>query len=319
MTNKKEQISAYIVDLLSKSTKPRNQIAAISGLSNTYIKQLEKGNFINVRREKLISLGLALSLNLIEIDSLLHFFERIPLSSDDIATVLEMSKLKMKSTALLPLKNGFPLELAILAAERLDGHLTVLYPEPSFCLYPKGFRQYSERLNVTRHALYNDLVETINSERNRVFYENLEKSHENSYTQYICKDCLEDYVLKCDDPKEKEYRKEHIKIIISALKKYENFIFYIINHCPTVSFTLKQVIDDSKDTDKLFIVFWPRHLKKGRRSGRLSGFTTDNDAVIQNYRDEIDVLSRTKMEEYQHKEDLIVYLEELISHGPKDL
>ncbi|MBT7261458.1 MAG: hypothetical protein HN888_10120, partial [Desulfobacula sp.] len=301
MTNKKEQISTYIVDLLSKSTKPRNQIAAISGLSNTYIKQLEKGNFISVRREKLIAFGVALSLSLNEIDNLLNFFDRTPLSSADITTILEMSNLKMKSTALLPLKNGFPLELAILSAERLDGHLSVLYPEPTFCLYPKGFRQYSERMNVARHALYNDLVEAINSERNRVFYENLEKSDENSYTQYICKNCLEDYVLKCDDPKEKKYRNEHIEMIISALRKYKNFQFYIINHCPTMSFTLKQTSVASKDTDKLFIVFWPRHLKRGRRSGRLSGFTTDNDVVIQNYRDEIDVLSSTKMEEYQNK------------------
>ncbi len=314
MTDKKKQIIAYIGDLLSKSTKPRNQIAAISGLSNTYIKQLENGNFVSVRREKLIAFGLALSLNLVEIDKLLNFFDRTPFSSDDISTVLEMSKLKMKSTALLPLKNGFPLELAILSAERLDGDLTVLYPEPTFCLYPKGFRQYSERMNVARHALYNELVEAINSERNRVFYDNLERSGENSYTQFICKDCLEDYILNCDDPIEKKYRDEHIKLIISALKKYENFNFFIINHCPTTSFTLKQTSESSKDTDKLFIVFWPRHLKRGRRSGRLSGFTTDNNAVIQNYREEIEVLFNSKMEEFKKKSSLISYLEHLISN-----
>jgi hypothetical protein len=113
MASKKEQISAYIVDLLSKSTKPRNQIAAISGLSNTYIKQLEKGNFISVRSEKLIYFGVTLSLNFIEIYELLNFFDRTALSSTDITTFLEISRLKMKSTALLPLKNGFPLELAI--------------------------------------------------------------------------------------------------------------------------------------------------------------------------------------------------------------
>ncbi len=315
MKNRKDHIADYITDLLAKSAKPRNQVAAISGLSNTYITQLEKGNFINVRREKLISFGVALSLNLNEIDNLLNFFDRTPLAAEDIETFLEMSKCQIKSTALLPLKDGFPLELFILGAERLDGKQAVLGPEPTFCLYPEGFRQYSERMNAARHPLYSELVEAINSERNRVFHQNLEKNSGNSFVQYICKDCLEDYVQSSNDPKEKAYRIDHIRLIIEALKKYDNFEFYILNQCPAISFTLKQPekTGGKNDTDRLFIVFWPRHLNSGRRSGRLSGFATDNDVVIQNYREEIESISRTVMEEYKNKDSLIEYLKGLIS------
>ncbi len=315
MKNRKDDIAGYITDLLAKSAKPRNQIAAISGLSNTYITQLEKGNFINVRREKLISLGVALSLNLNEIDELLNFFDRTPLTVEDIETFLEMSKCQIKSTALLPLKDGFPLELFILGAERLDGKQFVLGPEPTFCLYPERFRQYSERLNAANHPLYSEIVEAINSERNRVFHQNLEKKPENSFVQYICKDCLESYAKNSKDPKEKGYRIDHIRLIIEALQTYENFEFYVLNQCPAISFTLKQTVKsaENNDTDRLFIVFWPRHLDSGRRSGRLSGFATDNDVVIQNYREEIESISRTVIEEYKDRGNLISYLKGLIS------
>lgn len=310
MKANKDLIAEYITDLLAKSSKPRNQIAAISGLSNTYITQLEKGNFINVRREKLISFGVALSLNLNEIDHLLNFFDRTPLAVEDIDTFLEMSKYQIKSTALLPLKDGFPLELFILGAERLPGKQVVLGPEPTFCLYPEGFREYSERLNAARHHLYSELVGAINRTRKYFFHQNLEQNPENSFVQYICKDCLEDYVRNCKDPKEKAYRMDHVQLIIEALKKYKNFEFHILSQCPAISFTLKQPekSSDNNETDRLFLVFWPRHLDHGRRSGRLSGFVTDNDVVIQNYREEIESISRTAIEEYRDKDRLIEYL-----------
>lgn len=314
MGDRKDQIANYVTGLLSKTTKPRNQIAAISGLSNTYIKQLENGNFISVRREKLISFGVALSLNLVEIDELLHFFDRTPLTTADIDTFLALSHRKIKSTALLPLKDGFPLELSILGAERLEGKLTVLNPEPTFCLYPDGYRQYSERLNAAIHPLYSEIVEAINTERNRTFHSNLAENPDNEYVQYICKECLEEYVGNCDDPTEKNYRTSHIQIIIDALKQYENFKFHILDQCPAMSFTLKQTPKTGKkdETDRLFIVFWPRHLTRGRRSGRLSGFVTDNDVVIQNFTEEIQALSETVVDKYLDRNQLVAYLETLI-------
>jgi hypothetical protein len=312
--NKKELIAEYIAALLAKSAKPRNQIAAISGLSNTYITQLEKGSFINVRREKLICFGVALSLNLNEIDDLLNFFDRTPLATEDIETFLLLSNYQIKSKALLPLKDGFPLELFILGAERLYGKQVALGPEPTFCLYPEGFRQYSERLNTTSHVLYRELVEAITSERQRLFHRNLEKSPENSFVQYICKECLEDYLRNSKDPQEKSYRIGHIKMIIAALQKYENFEFFILNQCPALSFTLKQPgkAGQKNNTDRLFIVFWPRHLKHSRRSGRLSGFVTDNDVVIQNFREEIESISQTVIEKFKNRNRLINYLNRLI-------
>lgn len=308
----KEQISEYITALVTRANKPRNQIAALSGLSNTYIKQLENGSFISVRREKLISFGIALSLNLVEIDELLHFFDRTPLSKADIDTFLVLPKRKVKSTALLPLKDGFPLELSILGAEWLPGRLTVLNPEPTFCLYPDGFRQYSERLNAAAHPLYRELVEAINAERNKTFHDNLEKSRDNYYTQYICKDCLENYVRNCDDPQERKYRRAHIQIIINALKQYDNFEFFILGQCPALTFTMKETLSP-EDSNRLFIVFWPRHLTRGKRSGRLSGFTTDNDVVIENFKQEVEALNDTVIDEYRDRNLLLEYLESLIA------
>jgi hypothetical protein len=96
-------------------------------------------------------------------------------------------------------------------------------------------------------------VEVINSESKHIFSKNLKKSKKNFYTQYICKDCLEDYVLNCDDPEEKEYRREHIKIIMLALEQYDNFQFHLLSHCPSMSLTLKKVLKESNDTDNSFL------------------------------------------------------------------
>ena len=84
MKQQQKASADHVKMLLKRSRMPRNQVAAISGLSNEYIRVLEYGKSASVAREKLISFAVALNLDLHETDDLLTVFDRTKLTLDDI-------------------------------------------------------------------------------------------------------------------------------------------------------------------------------------------------------------------------------------------
>ena len=73
MADREKICAQYVQELIKKCQMPRNQIAALSGLSNPYIKELEAGRFARVRRERLIALAVAVNLDLSRSTSSLKF------------------------------------------------------------------------------------------------------------------------------------------------------------------------------------------------------------------------------------------------------
>lgn len=110
-----------------EETSATNQDASQSsgcyfGVVQRLYRVLERGETANVRREKLISLAVALNLDLHETDELLACFDRTKLTLDDTPIFLETSRRMKISSALLPLWNAFMVELLFLA---LGGWLTM--------------------------------------------------------------------------------------------------------------------------------------------------------------------------------------------------
>jgi transcriptional regulator with XRE-family HTH domain len=114
MIGRKKTRGEYVQALLKDSPVSRNQIAAISGLSNPYILGLEQGNIANVGRDKLISLAVALDMKLGEIDHMLTVFDRAALSGEDIPVFLEASRRCRISAALHPAHDSYTLDLMLL-------------------------------------------------------------------------------------------------------------------------------------------------------------------------------------------------------------
>jgi len=305
---KREKTAAYIQAALKKSQLPRNQIASFSGLSNAYIRDLEAGKFQSVRREKLISLAVAVSLTLYETDQLLAVFDRTALSLDDIPIFLNIANLQWASSAMLPLKDDFSLELAILSGEKIPGIQYIVSFEPTYCLYSKGHRQYMERKNVATHPLYGSLVEAITDERRRSFREHLKQY---PVIQFICRNCFKQYITNSDTAKERKWRKQHIANIADCLLREANFELYLIDTCPRIPFSLKASNGASDQSDKVFFIFWPRHQSSGKRTSRLCGYTTDNPVVIRNFKDEINALESNVIEKYRDRGALIQWIREL--------
>lgn len=310
MFDRKQASANFVKELLAKSPMPRNQVAVISGLSNTYIRDLEQGIIANVAREKLIGLAVALNLDLGETDQMLNIFDRAPLSMQDIPIFLQTAEKGTITSALLPVRDRYSLDLMMLSAERLPGRHVVVSSEPTVCLRAEGHRLYSERRLVEQHLIYGELVEAIGRKRLRALKRNL-ASHE--VEQYVCKNCLEDYLYRCEDPIEKQWRVKHLQNVLDFLEHYDNWKLFLINSCPTFSFVLKTPSAETGENDKLLITRLSPHRFQGRRTGKLTGFTTDNQVVIQNFKDELQGLQDTILPQYLDKKNLKKYLTGLIS------
>ena len=305
MLNRQKASAEYIQQLLSRSPMPRNQVAALSGLTNTYIRDLEKGVVVNVAREKLISLAVAFNLDLIETDRMLNVFDRASLTVDDIPIFIQTTVKGHITSALLPVRDRYSLDLMMLSTERIPGRHVLVSTEPTVSLRAEGHRKYSERLLSSMHPIYNDLVESIGRKRREAVEANL-ASHR--VEQYICHNCLKDYMRNCSDPIEKQWRIKHIAKIIDFVERFPNWHFYLVESCPTFTFVLKTPDPETGEKDKFLMTSLPPHRFQGKRTGKLTGFATDNQVIINNFKDEIEGIQKAVIKKYIDKKKLIDFL-----------
>jgi transcriptional regulator with XRE-family HTH domain len=308
MTPRQKKTSHHIQMLMRSSPIARNQLAAISGLSNPYIRDLEAGNIANVGREKLIALAIALDLSLNEIDRMLNVFDRAALNHDDIDTFIKIMQKCRISSALHPVQDSFTLDLLLLSVELKPGPHVIVSPRPASCFRAEGHRLYAESDLIKAHPIYGDLVTTILHVRRRRMLINL---NDHVVEQYVCERCLNDYILHCGDDIEKKWRVKHINNAIETIRSFENFRFTLIKECPSFTFVLKSHYEPTKDSEKLIITALPPHRMKVRTSGLLAGFATDNPSVISNFKKELQYIKVAVCDQYQDRDRLIDYLERL--------
>ncbi len=304
---KKAYISRYIISLIKKHQRPRNQIAAVSGLTNTYIKDLEEGNIINVRREKLLALSVALELTLKDVDDLLSVFDRRPLDDTDIPLLVNYSRKSKISTAMTPLYSALA-NGQLLSIENSLGPYTIVNPEPTYILMADNHPKFEKQNSLLHHPLDELFGGQALKERRRLFLKNIARYPVN---QYICIDCLQQYARRYNDPLEKKLRQNHLHNVIAALCDHENFHLHLLDICPSISFSLKQTEQSIKNPDLLIILFWPQHRLKWLRSGKLRGFITRHQALVQHYKDELASLKETVIADFTDRNKLISYLKEL--------
>jgi transcriptional regulator with XRE-family HTH domain len=289
---------------------PRNQIAAQSGLSNAYIRELEQGNIVNVGRDKLIAFAVAMNISLQKVDELLEVFDRAKLSEADIPHFVNTAKKKRFTSALLPVKDDFTLGLSMLSSELRPGPHLVVSSEPTVCLRLEGHRLYTQRRLVKSHPIYRPLVETLGRERFHALVSNL-----GSYPvdNYLCRSCLEDYMRTCSDPHERSWRVKHLQNVAWFVQNSPNWNLFLMNACPTFSFTLKQGQHGGRQPDRLIITRQPPHRFQGARSGKLAGFVTSNEVMVEHFKHELESLYPHILGEYRDRDKLVRYLQNLAS------
>jgi hypothetical protein len=301
-------MAGHVIGLMERSKRPRNQIATISGLTNTYIRDLERGHITNVPREKLIAFATALNLDLNQIDSMLAVFDRTGLTPNDISTFIDTARRGAISGALLPVRDMFAYELIVLSAEIISGRQIIVNDRPTMCLLALGHRSYSDRSLLSEHPVYSELIEAIGKERRKNFFSLLAR---HPVELFICKQCLEDYLLAGVDPAEQKWRVRHVSALVQSLEQYPNLRLFLTRMCTNFNFTLKLPVEKGA-SDKIFFSARAPHGLQGNKQGRLTGFATENPIVIQNFKDELEAVRTAVIEEYSDASRQTDYLRTLL-------
>ncbi len=299
--------ATFICDLITSSRIPRNQVAAAAGMTNTYIRDLELGNIANVDRRKLLCLAVALNMNLNRIDEMLRIFDRASLTPDDIETFVDSAHKRKITTALSPLRDFYAYELAVYAMEVVPGDQIMVNDRPTVCLREPGHRTFTDSRLVDAHPLYAQLLETIGKIRRNQFEINLKTD---TITHFLCRECIEDYVLANKNDEEADWRRKHVANLIRYHKKYPNLRVHITGVCSHMLFSIKEPTNGS-DTQFNFCAK-PGHYVPGERPGRLAGFSTSNPVMLKTFQDELESIKGWVLPEYEEREAVEAYLESLV-------
>ncbi|MEN8211700.1 MAG: helix-turn-helix transcriptional regulator [Thermodesulfobacteriota bacterium] len=280
-TKRTQKAAKYIKNLLNTAALPRNQVAALSGLSNGYILHLENGQIANVNRKKLIAFAVSLSLDLFEIDRMLTLFDRAKLDEDDIPLFIERVGNRRLSSALLPLHTSFSYELFILNEEKVPGKLVIVNDRPTANTLPPGYRTYFNKNTINHHPIFLKLIESIGRARRDNFLnllENFQVEH------YICRDCFFDYMDKYQSGDERLWRQKHLQLMTEDMKNHSNLKIFITDYCPKFNFTIKIPDNLNENSEKLFFLGNSPHSEILDERIQILGFGTENKTIVQNFK-----------------------------------
>jgi hypothetical protein len=308
MSKKDFPCARMVREFMNQSALPRNQIASMSGLTNTYLRDMEQGNATNVERRRIISLGVALSLKLEQIDYLLKAFDRTPLSDEDIPVFFDISKRMTVSRALHPLHSQIIYELWVNAVRRIPGNQISCLQAVASSLRSPGHSHFIFKKTGRYHPILPNLMEA-NREEKRKSLIHLVKHHKVEH--FACRNCLEDYVLSFHEPQEKEFRIRHIASLSEFLKNNDNFYYYISDVCPSFQFNLKFPAEGEGQNDKVWYMGKLIRTGSSHMRGRLVGFATDNPTVVGAFKAEVEVVREGIVKHLFKKEKILDYLETL--------
>lgn len=311
----KARSGQVLSDFIQARRQPRNQVATLSGLTNTYIRNLENDEIANVPKERLIALGVALNLDLAQIDELLFAFDRAKLTEDDIPAFIKTARNAKLSEAVLPIRDFSLYELILLSMEQPKGYQIIVNDRPTASLMVPGHRSHKDRDILSRHPIYRALNEAIGETRRENFF-SLLSSHRIDH--YICRQCLEDYLNGEMDDMERSFRYRHILSLVQTLETESNFHLILTQACANLLFTLK-LAGQGRERDKLsYSAKAPHDLFRGKR-GRLYGFITENPALCECYKDELTQISQTAIADLADKPAQLAYLKDLLSPVEREL
>lgn len=310
----RDKSGALLSELIADGKRPRNQIATLSGLTNTYIRNLENGQIENVPRHRLIALAVALNLDLAQIETLLAAFDRAGLREADIPVFIEVAGAARLSEAVLPVRDLSAYELIQLSLEMAPGHQVIVSDRPTIVLQAMGHRTHTDAAVLDRHRIYPALIEAIGSARRENFHR-LAAGYRVDH--YLCRDCLEDYLAAAVDTDERRWRYRHVAALLRVVETRANFHLHLTDTCANLNFTLK--LDGGEGHDKLsYSARAPHGIVRGMR-GRLVGFLTENPTLCACFRAEWMQIAESVIDPLAAKVAQVDYLNALLSPMAGDL
>jgi len=309
--NSRQKLKMQYIDKLFQAIPiPRNQISSISGLTNTYIRDLEHGNIVNVPREKLIALAMAINLNLYETDRLLRVFDRADLSPDDIPFFVDAYDNLKLTGAVYPIRDHFAYELACGAIEQHAGDQIIVNDKPTVSLMDSGHRSYTESFLARIHPIHMELIEAIGKKRLTILNKTT-RTHK--VDLIVCQDHLENYMLRCEDAQERHWRRRHLANMLTMIQSCPNFKLHVVAFGSGLLFTIKY--PEADEAPMLCYCAVGAHESYVLRAGRLSGFATAGKVLTQTFGQEVANLRSHVIEKFTDTSILARYIENLIDRS----
>lgn len=306
-------MSNFIKNLMDKANMTRNQIAQISGLSNSHIKSLEEEDIKKIKRDTAIFLAVALNLDFQGINELLLHYSFSNVSENDIEIFIRAAE-RRRIAGFQPLYNNVAFDLLLLSLEMLNGDLIVINDKPSTSFKPTGFFAIeAQNASLSRDYIYLKLMEKIYQKRREVLDRTLIKY---SIHYLACEECIIEYMKKFEKAgaEERGCIKEHFKLLLEYINNSPNYQFDLIErtYCPRFRFEMKQLPSNSKESDKVFFIGNSKHGSSGDFgfSPDLHGFATDSKRIYDYFKFEYFRLKKYIIRQYSDKNLMTNHIKE---------
>ncbi|MGA3116739.1 MAG: hypothetical protein ABSF90_20140 [Syntrophobacteraceae bacterium] len=211
----------------------RNELAQLTGMANSYLIALAKGEIKKVGRDKLISISVALNLSSDETNLLMREFSYADINDQDSELFIQAA-LRRKIVGMQSVYKGLNLYLFFISLEMIPGDAVMVLSRPSGLFAPTESR-FNHDENSPNY-IYQCLYKACFEKRKWILDQNI-KDH--TVTTLICRQCLSDYIDKALFKNETSYISDHFTNIFNYMNAHDNYRILLTDRCQSLMFELK--------------------------------------------------------------------------------
>ena len=273
-----------------------NELAKITGISNTYFNYIRSGKIKKPGRDKLITIGGGLNYSLAEIDGLLQDNNYMRVMEKDVDIIITAAK-RRQITGFQPLYENINYPVLLLSLDNLPGKKIVVNKKPSSTLESPEYLLFRDTLRSREkeNPMYHQLKRAILLERKKLLDRTLAKYEVH---HLVCFDCFNTYVKRSQNShKEKQFIIEHLQGLLKYLE-HPRYRFNLIDQCPRLRFVMKVLPNRIHDKNKMIFTGYGEHRHVFDRHNmidfrdRLFGIATDSPKFFDRFMAEFEELKR---------------------------
>lgn len=293
--------------IIAESGQKTHNISQASGISNTYLAKLIKGNINRPGKDKIASILLALNYSITDINEVLGDYDYRPLHREDIPDILQNNRSRKITGGNLPQYDHIYFDLFLVALERIGGVKILVKERPSGGFMPHELymmKEFPYEENNAATSFRYHLIEALLKERTKLFIENCHAGHR--IDTYICSDCLKEYLEKHigftaqnDQPRRTLLVTRYFANALSlAMKLPHIHRLKIMERCPYFHL---QIQDAEGDQPKVSYTGRKLHTYNNQYDRRnFQGITTDLPHVVAHFQQEIVMCRGTVLAETEN-------------------
>lgn len=302
----------YFIEKMDQALLSRNQLSKLTGLSNSYLALLEKGDIADVKKDKLIYIAFGLGLSFEETNELLRQYGYLKIVEGDIPKFIKAAE-RRKIEGMQPIYKNLGIELLLISLDTLSGDEYVVNNRLPFALQPPEYAIYKKAKQGITDPVHFKVAKAIVEQKKYLLDETL-KEYKVKYL--VCESCLKEYIAKGIKPEEQKYIVRHFKMLLSYIN-HPNYSFNLIRQCPSMRFALKYIPKEKlKENNKVFFVGQDTgHLYKSENiqnsAPALYGFATDLEYLFKYFEREFNQLENCIIPEYSNPVAMAAHINEL--------